>query len=233
LVVGLTVPFSIIVIVLVLFMLFLVFIRKICKNGSQKKPSFTKDYINYLIRRPVTPKMPVRSPSVYLPALPIPFCDIHPHSIETTTKTIRKNNFLAYSFHQQSQIESKIHDLIENEIIFEADNLKEYTSWLNNPVITEDGEFFIDMRNLNAVTVKKFNTKFLDMKQIIEKLKFASVFSVFNLNSVHSQIKLSEETRFKTAFESPKTKKVYYFNTMPYLLNFYSKTRNIFYQYIF
>ena len=213
---GVTVPVSLIIIGLVFLAIFLVCIRKICQDKSTQKPSLSKGYLSYLIRRPVAPvEIPLTAPPPQY--LPIPFCDIHPHYIETSKNIKKKNNFMSFSSSQMSQIVNKINDLQQKEIIFEADqnNLKACNSWLNNPVITEDNEFFIDIRNLNVATVRTANTKFVDLKYIIEKLRTASVFSVFNLNSVHSQIKLSETTRFKTAFESPTTKKVYYFNTMP------------------
>ena len=230
LIVGLSVPISLILICLVILVIFLVFIRKICKDNTKQKPALSKNYLNYVLHRPVTPieiiemqtqePEPEPQPSPIQPPMPPafvpkPFCDLYPHQIVTNKNA--KNSNIYFVFSNMDLIESKINDLLVNEIIFEADqtNIAECKQWLSNPVVTDDGNFFIDIRNLNEITLKTVYSRYVDLKQIIEQLKTASVFSVYDLSSVHSQIKLDERTRYKATFQSPTTNKVYFFNTMP------------------
>jgi len=153
------------------------------------------------------------------------FCNIYLHVIKIWGKKLKKNNnFLSYSNDEMSLIEAKINDLLTNEIIYEIkDNHNIDTFWLSSIIVRKnDNDFFLDLRNLNSITTnEQTDNLFFDVKSSIDLLKNANVYTIINLMSIYSQIKLDPKSSSKTQFQSPSSKKFYYFNTMPYgLVNF-------------
>lgn len=83
---------------------------------------------------------------------------------------------------------------------------KSTSAWINAPVIVSNPEgtykFFIDFRDLNAVT-KKEAYPAEDVDAVLEKLDQAQYVTKINLDHTHCQIKLAQSSREYTAFSLP------------------------------